>query len=98
MGPPALLMLGIREDKWGPVALPFDLTPLGAPGCRIWTAPIMQMGAPVTPSGTAQIKLGIPVDPAINGARLNAGGLNMDSKANSLGMTTSSYARIIIGI
>lgn len=96
-GTPALLGLGLREGAWLGVPLPIDLGPLGAPGCSLYHDLLTFLAAPVFPSGTASLPLAIPMDAALYGARFNCSWLNIDPKGNSLGITTSSYARLILG-
>lgn len=93
----AILALGLSETAWAGIPLPFDLAPLGAPGCRLWHDFTVMAAALTDPSGAASQALPIPFDPALFGARLRASWLNLDSAANTLGLTTSAFARLIIG-
>ncbi len=93
----AFLLLGRSDVKWGPLNLPFDLGSLGAPGCFLWTEALNILPRPVGSQGAASVVLGIPNLPVLVGARLSAGWLNLDAKANPLGAATSSYAKLILG-
>ncbi len=93
----AFLLLGRSDVKWGPLNLPFDLGPLGAPGCFLWTEALNFLPRTVGSQGTASMVLGVPNAPVLAGARLSAGWLNLDAKANALGAATSSYAKLILG-
>ncbi len=94
---PAFLLLGRSDVRWGPLNLPFDLGPMGAPGCFLWTSVLTFFVRPVGPKGGASLPLGVPGSSALIGARLTAQWLNLDSRANTLGLTTSSYAKLILG-
>ena len=93
----AFLLIGRSDVKWGPLNLPFDLGPLGAPGCSLWNDAVTFFAGPVGPQGKASVLLPIPKSPVLVGARLSAGWMNLDFKANALGVTTSSYAKLILG-
>ncbi len=94
---PAFLVLGRSDTKWGPLNLPFDLGPFGAPGCFLWTEGLGFFPRPVGPQGTASMTLPVPKAPVLVGVRLSATWWNLDPKANSLGVATSSYAKLILG-
>lgn len=94
----AFLNMGFDTRSAGPLALPFDLAPFGAPGCTIWhdliaTFPSTRTG----PSGGAALPLPIPNDPTLMAARVYASWLCVDPGANGASMTTSGYATIILG-
>jgi hypothetical protein len=93
----ALLVLGSNDQTWGPVPLPFDMTAIGAPGCKFYQDWLLSFPALVDGSGVGAAILGFPNDPSLVGARLFSGWLNVDAQANPAGVTTSGYAKIILG-
>ena len=94
---PALFTLGVSEARWSVLTLPFDLTPFGATNCFIWNDALLMKVLVTSNNGDVVMPLGIPNDPVLMGATLYTGWLNLDTKANPLGLTTSSYARMILG-
>ena len=95
---PAFLTVGRSDTAWAGLALPFDLTGLGAPSCSLWHEPFFFFGAATDPAGKATMVLPISPDPILLGARLYASWLNLDGQGNGLGLTTSDYGRLILGL
>jgi hypothetical protein len=62
-----VLMLGASADNWNGIPLPFDLTPLGYPGCTLYTAVALGLSAEIDGSGTASVPLPIPLANALVG-------------------------------
>jgi hypothetical protein len=94
---PAVLTVGTNDKNFGDVPLPFDLSGLGASGCNIWNNHLFYFVAAVDGFGTAQAILPFPNDSSLFAARMFASWLNVDAQANPLNLTTSSYAKIILG-
>ena len=88
-GIPMALVVGNRRDRWGPLALPFDLTPLGAKGCSLYTPGVLLVSTTAGSTGTAETKLTIPSDKALQGMVLYTQWYGVDTKANALGLVTS---------
>ena len=65
-------LLGTTDKSWGGIPLPFDLTPLGGPGCKLYINVVGAMTSftdPTSPTGRIDFKWGcIPVDPTLTGA------------------------------
>lgn len=80
----------------GGVALPIDLTNLGAPGCSLDVDPVQTFS--VTAIGdVATFFLPIPNDPALLGGSLHAQSLVVDSAANQVGLITSNRGTLVVG-
>ena len=91
-------LLGFSDTKWGSLKLPFDLTPLGAPGCHLNVSMAHATPAPISPVTKAgAIKLPIPGDPSLLGGSFYHQFLVQDGKANHLGFTLSNGGKGVIG-
>jgi hypothetical protein len=95
--PPRVASLGVlsfSRTSYGPLPLPFDLSPLGAPGCSLYvsldffqakiTGGLIGAGA-----GSASFSWPLPSDPNLRGLDLYVQALTLDARANAFGMTTS---------
>ena len=90
------LLLGDSRSQWGSIQLPFDLTPLGMPGCTLLAAPqvaVLLRNA----GGIANYALQIPAAPSLLGATFYAQGVVTDASANPLGLTVSNAYQLAIG-
>lgn len=94
--PLAVTALVIGSTTAGP-NFPVDLTPLNAPGCLLYTDPLVVLGTLSDASGASAIPLGIPSSPSYVGVKVYTQWLNLDAQANGLGLTTSNYGRVLIG-
>ena len=77
---------------------PADLAPLGAPGCRQYFAPTFADVVLANGLGIGQRTIGIPGAPATIGAIVYAQYFVLDPAANALGLTSSNYARLLVGL
>jgi len=82
---------------WGPITLPLDLGPLGAPGCQ-WKVDIL-VAWPVTTdaNGNLPYTTMIPNDPALIGAYWFEQCAIVDQAANALGLVTTWSSKWTIG-
>lgn len=90
-------LLGFRDDVWGPLLLPAELTDIGMPGCTLRN----DLGAvwvlPVT-GNLATWDLLIPATaPPLFGLRFFQQALRLDATANAAGMTLSNQGRGVVG-
>lgn len=86
---PTVHIYGFSSDTYGPVPLPFDLTPFGAPGNSLYVS--LDLLVPITPyaSGskfTAISKLPIPNSSGLSGSTIFMSSLHLDLTANALGI------------
>lgn len=100
-GVTGLLWVGVNKDKLATIKLPFELTSLGAPGCRLYVAPLFAMvgqSRAGDPLGELRYDLPIPgSQPALAGARLYAQVFAADAQHNQLGLRASPYLSIKLG-
>jgi hypothetical protein len=97
-----LLWLSHNGKSYFSLALPFDLAPAGAPGCMLFSGPILSFAAIAKPDaqdlGAATLNLGmVPQDPVLSGSVLHAGAMAHDPTANLLGFTFSRGVVALIG-
>jgi len=57
---PVIGILGASNKKWGPIALPFSLTPLGLKGCSLLASYDLTFPAQTRSEGSAQLDLPLP--------------------------------------
>ena len=92
-----LVFLNIGTSSAGPI-FPFDMALFSAPGCMIYHDGLITVGLVTTTNGTALLNLGVPNDPGVTGLKLYFQFGNQDPAANGLGLTTSNYGRILVGV
>jgi hypothetical protein len=70
----AWLLVGKDKSKWGALSLPFDLTPLGFPGCRIYTDVVQVVPTITQGGGSGQgygvLPINVPPYPILIGAKV----------------------------
>ena len=89
------LVLGTMESgRWSGVDLPFDLAPLGAPGCFIATDPMASFFQTTAGDGTASFTFAIPNVPWAIGSWLRFQAGAMLASANALGVVTSQAKKV----
>ncbi|MCB9882923.1 MAG: S8 family serine peptidase [Planctomycetes bacterium] len=94
---PQVLVMGTNTTNWNGLALPFDMTGIGAPNCSIYTDHAVVF--PVTPApGGADLTLPIPNDPATTGLTLHWQGYIISTQANALGLASSDVLTTTIGM
>jgi hypothetical protein len=76
-------------------SLPIDGGIFGAPGCFVWNDPLLLAGIATSNTGTAGLRFVVP-SPTGN-ARAYVHWWNYDKNANAVGVTTSNYAKILLG-
>ncbi|MFQ5503981.1 MAG: hypothetical protein ACE5F1_04185 [Planctomycetota bacterium] len=89
-------MTGVSNQAWGLIPLPLDLTPFLAPGCKLLASIDVLQGVPTSPAGTASVKLLVPPDRNLIGARLYHQFLVFDA-ATKLGLVFSNGGESTIG-
>lgn len=91
---PAFLLLGVTDTAFAGLPLPFDLTALQAPGCRLLTSvEDLRVLGPTT--GAASWSFPIPPAP---GARFFVQAVAFDPVANPLGLSFSNGGRAVVGL
>ncbi len=94
----AVLFTGFSKTRTrvGGIPLPFDLSPLGAKGCKVLADPFLGQVLTIG-QGTAQARIPVPASPAILGFSLFNQAFVADAKANTLGVTTTNGGEGKIG-
>ena len=96
---PALLLVGFNNATFASlVPLPFDLTGLGAPGCPLYVDFTAVQGTVTDPAGLGQVPTAVPNTPALINLRVYQQFMPLDQAANALGLTTSNYGRVLLGL
>ena len=97
---PCLLFLGPSKTQWGPLALPFDLTAMGAKGCQILVDAGYVFAAMSDPAlSTAPAKFGLPVpnQPGFVNYPFTIQGFVINPGDNALGLLSTQGADITFG-
>jgi hypothetical protein len=93
---PAVVLLGASDAVWNGTALPFDLGPLGMPGCQLLVDPEVVLPLAVA-AGTGTFRLPVVPDPGLLGLSLYAQALAIDPLANLFGATVSNGLALTLG-
>jgi hypothetical protein len=96
-GAPVAVILGLSRDRWGPLPLPIDLAPHGAPGCALAVSADLMHVLPST-NGKAAWSLPIPNLPELLAASFYNQALVHDPGANTLGLTVTNAGEGTIGL
>lgn len=89
-GTPMLFTLGNSNSDFSGVPLPFDMTPLGAPGCMLVNNWLIVLVGVTTTSTFVPFYITFPDDPNLVGATYYAQSLFFDPGANALGIWTTN--------
>lgn len=94
---PVVFALGLSNETYNGVPLPFSLAPLGAPGCRVVTALDSTTAAASGAAGFAERSLWVPGNAVFVGVRLFGQAIVFDTVANPLGLALSNGVEVVIG-
>lgn len=94
---PVIILNGFSKDIWNSFPLPFDWTPLGAPGCLLQTSVEFTVGTATNASGNASFPYSVPNRTEFLGGSLFSQFAIFDPTANSLGLTFSNAGRWVFG-
>jgi hypothetical protein len=90
---PAFLFFGLSNTNYGPTPLPFDLAPVGAPGCNLAVSGDLLFGFPNI-LGVGTWTFTVPNQP---GVVFYQQAFAFDPAANSLGLTVTNGGRGTVG-
>jgi len=90
------MLLGSSKTSWGSVPLPYDLTPLGMPGCTAYISGDVAVGV-LNIFGRASLTFFLPQDANLLGQSFFAQGFVLDPATNGLGAIVSNAAESVIG-
>lgn len=94
---PVWLLQGSSRFTWLGNLLPFEMTPLGAAGCRLRVAPELIRDWSVSGSGTLQLSLPIGSSPALLGQQFWLQAAVADPGRNAFGHVFSNGIEMTIG-
>jgi hypothetical protein len=92
----ALLFLGVSDQSWGSLQLPFDLAPY-ATGCKILASLDLAFTVATDVRGGATLSLPIPNNGTLLGLTFFNQFFAVDPKANALWMVASNAGKGIVG-
>lgn len=97
--PSAMCVVGFGFDNvdWEGNALPYNLAPLGAPGCLLRIDPNITANVGATAAGVVNVPLTIPDDSSLIGRQLWSQFLVVDPPVNAWGVTLSNAVRTTVG-
>lgn len=88
---------GFSRSSWGALPLPFDLNPLGAPTCTLWTGLEFTFVLAAGAFGNGGRSFGLPLNRALIGLEFYSQLGILDPKANRLGLHWSNGIAIRVG-
>ncbi len=91
-----LPLLGVSNTAWNGLALPFDLSVIGMPGCQMLTSGDAQLRVLAIGSATL-VAITIPNDPALLGKTFYCQSVFTDVLANPFGVVLSNAVAATIG-
>ena len=94
---PTAVFIGVSNQVWKGLTLPFDLAPLGAPSCKMLTDMVLTLGGNSNSSGSYSTGFYTPADTKLNNATLYVQAASYDPFANDLGIVTSNGAAVTFG-
>ncbi len=82
----AFLLLGASNTTWNGLALPFDLKPMGGPGCRLLSSAEFMIPTSTNTAGMASVTLQVPNVPTLVDGLFYNQFYVFDANANPLGL------------
>ncbi len=97
-GRPVYLLQGLSKFSWFGNALPFDMAPFGAAGCKLLMSPDIVREMTLGASGPVTTSLPIGSSPALVGQQFFLQALVVDPAANTWGHTLSNAMHLTIDV
>jgi hypothetical protein len=98
---PVVDVMGLSTVRMGPVPLPLDLTPFGAPGCKLYNDVLSSNAVFSSPSATDGYALSVwgpvPWTPALVGAAVYNQWFALDPSYNAAGLAASPSVMSVFG-
>ncbi len=91
-----VVLIGVSDTQWGSISLPAPLDAIGMPGCTSYVSGDSGIGfLPISTNYT--VLMPIPNEPSLLNQRFFNQAVQMDLRANSLGLVASNAAAAVIG-
>ena len=98
--PPAMTLafvaMGRSRTQWARGSLPYLLTPLGMPNCRLYTSADLIVTVPAN-AGVATWTWDVPNDQSLVGAALYLQGVTFDPGINAFSLAVANAATMVVG-
>jgi Beta-lactamase enzyme family len=94
---PALMWVGASRTSWNGSLLPISLIAIGAPGCRLYVAPHVSVGASTNFQGQATIKVPLLVSKSFVGVKFYTQFAMLAPTQNTAGFVTSNALETLVG-
>jgi hypothetical protein len=90
-GAPVAVLMGFSAVRTSTgLGLPLDLAIISMPGCRLYTDPLVSLGALADGLGNATVSLRVPADPGLVNVDMFSQAMVVDPTVNALGLTSSN--------
>jgi hypothetical protein len=94
----AFLVLGFSDAVWSGGPLPYDLGPVGMPGCPLLLSPDAALLAFADGGGALRVGLRLPAAPNLIGMALFGQLFAQDAALNATGFAVSAGVRAVLGL
>ncbi len=92
-----ITFFGRSDKKFFTYALPLDLTPMGAPGCKLLTDILSFAPFTTDPMGNGLVQAGkVPITAEMEGLTVLLQSLLLDKRANALGIVLSNGVKVTV--
>ncbi len=93
----SIFLVGFSNTGWNGARLPFDMSRLGAPGCRLYVSGDIPRAAPTTGTGSSRMRILVPPGSIFIHEKFYAQVLCLDPGANNLGTAFSNALEVDLG-
>lgn len=94
---PTILMVGVSDQRLFQLPLPFEATPLGAPGCWLYCDHVVMLPGRADGNGRQSIPVAVPDEPSLIGGRIFSQFFAVDFAVNTAGLTSSNAIETRLG-
>ena len=92
------LYFGVSDKLWGTQPLPWDLSVLAMPGCKLYVSLDLPVSFSTGTTGSTQLWFPVPYDPYLLGQSLFVQADIFDPAANLLGVSMSNAGKLTLGL
>lgn len=93
----AIFVLGLSDQRWGALRLPFALRPFGGEACQLFVSMDAIQALATTATGRAGLSIPVPMRSSLVGASFFVQAACVDGRANALGLSWTNGVRTTIG-